>query len=48
MYGSGAEEEVPLYVSVAKVVLDGVGTYTVNAQGAKFQKIEKSKLVQVL
>lgn len=47
MYGSGAEEEVPLYVSVAKVVLDGVGTYTVNAQGAKFQKIDEDRKIKI-
>lgn len=50
-FGSGSDAEVPLYVAVAEVTLDKVGSYTVNAQGVKYDsstnvKIGASPLVE--
>ena len=36
-FASDPDTATPLYVAVAKVVLDGVGSYTVNAQGVKYE-----------
>lgn len=48
-FGSGTAEEVPLFVAVAEIELDGVGSYTVNAQGVKYVngvKVGASSLVE--
>ena len=43
----GTENEVPLFVSVAEVVLNKVGSYTVNAQGVKYDKVDEDTRVKI-
>ena len=43
-FGSGTDAEVPLFVAVAEVTLNKVGSYTVNAQGVKYDPVTKVKI----
>ena len=46
-FGSGTDEEVPLYVATIEVVLDSVGSYTANAQGVKYVNNAEGNPVKV-
>lgn len=43
----GTENEVPLFVAVAEVELNKVGSYSVNAQGVKYDTIDKDTRVKI-